>query len=141
MIIFNTFMIRKVFEKTRATLTQTSLSKKEYQFTFAVIAYDAFFLVFNFPLSVFYISYDINAYSGAFNDGDPVFAASYNVANSVTGNLSICVQNLSFFMYLFFNKLFRKKILSLIRDCYARFYVSRIVPSESNRTQNQTGTQ
>ena len=110
----NIYMIKIVIEKSRTVLTQTSNARKEYLFTISVIANDAFFLLFHLPNSIYFILNDINLYSGAFN-GDKLLAANYNLFGSVVKQSSLNIQTFSFFIYLAFNKVFRKEILNLIR--------------------------
>ena len=132
MIILNWLMIRKLFKSDRSTFKQNSLSRKEYQFTITVMAYDAYFLFLNFPVSVYYIMYDINLYSGALR-GDPVMNAGYNLYNGIVVNLSFCVQVLTFFMYLAFNKLFRQELLRVFR-LTQYFQTSQVSNSHTNST-------
>lgn len=111
MVSFNFLMIRKIFDKRRLTYNQSLLNRKEYQFTFAVMAYSLYFFILNFPLAVFYIFYDVNSYSGALA-GD--FGATYNFLFNLFLNLTLLQQNLSFFMNLAFNKLFRQEVFMLV---------------------------
>ena len=129
MILFNIVMIRQTFIHARAhkhhgaiynhrqshpkVAHSVHLTRKEYQFTVAVIAYDVFFLVFNFPMSLYYIFYDVNLYSGAFV-GNPLFSASYTFVNAITSNLTPFVQTYSFLTYLAFNKLYRNEVLYIL---------------------------
>lgn len=121
MIFFNVFIIRKIIKHSRQAkishihLNNNNTRLKEYQFTLAVVAYDVYFLILNFPMSVYYIMYDVNLYSGALKGPDASFAASYALANNVTGMISNLVQTLSFFTYLAFNKLFRVEFLRVMR--------------------------
>ena len=136
MIIFNVLMIRKIFKNNRTLAAkQTGLAQKETHFTFVVIAYDIYFLVFNFPLSVFYIMYDINLYDGALA-GDALFAGAYNVFNTTTANFAFCVQTFSFFLYLAFNKLFLKEILIILGKLPFFSNLSRVQPSNSHHPSN-----
>lgn len=113
MIVFNLFMIRIVIKKSRAALRQTSKTRKEYIFTISVMANDVFFLIFDLPVSIYYILYDVNLYSGAFNN-DAAFSAGYNVFGVVTKDFAFYVQSFSFFINLGFNKLYRSEICYLI---------------------------
>ena len=60
MFIFNVIMIRKIVKKNKNLTHKTSFSRKESQFTLAVIAFDVFFFSLSFPLSVYHVLYDIN---------------------------------------------------------------------------------
>lgn len=133
MVVLNFLMIRKLFKSDRLTFKQNSLSRKEYQFTVAVMAYDAYFLFFNFPLSVHYIMFDINLYSGALK-GDPAMNAGYNLYSSVAINFSLLVQILSFFMYTAFNKLFRQELLRVFG--LTRFFLGSQVSNSTQPTIN-----
>lgn len=126
MIVLNALMVHKIRESSRRTFKQTAVGRREYHFTLATMTYDAYFLIFNFPLSVFYIFYDINLYSGAFTDR--LFAAKYSLANSAFINFSFCEQTLTIFMYVAFNKLFRNE---LIRFCTKYFLF--VMPSLQKR--------
>ena len=135
MIVFNILMIRKIFKNNRTMAKQTNLAQKETHFTFAVIAYDIYFLVFNFPLSVFYIMYDINLYNGAIA-GDAVFSASYNVFSFTAANFAFCVQTFSFFLYVAFNKLFLNEIFILLGKLPFINSLSRVQPSNTRQPSN-----
>ena len=109
----NIYMIRIVIEKNKAALRQTSNARKEHHFTRSVIANDAFYLLFHLPGSIYFILYDINLYSGALN-GSPLYAANYKLFGNIVQNFSLFFQTFSFFIYLTFNKLYRKEIWNLI---------------------------
>ena len=109
MVIFNTIMIRKILQNKRIVANQSANSRKETQFTLAVIASNAYFLILNLPLSLFYIFYDILfvfLYSSFFD--------KYLLANAIINDIAACEQTFSFFIYLAFNKLFRNTFLSII---------------------------
>ena len=130
MIFLNTLMIRKIFNKSRAAFNQTSLSRREYQFTFSTMAYDLYFLVLNFPFSAFYVVYDVYFYMGALT-GE--FGALYLLIYFVLFNISFCEQTFSFFMYFAFNKHFRQKVLHLTGRVYGSS-TTRVNPSNTNKT-------
>lgn len=137
MVVFNIFMIRKLFNNTRTTFKQNSLSRKEYQFTLAVMAYDAYFFILNAPLSIYYIMYDINLYSDALKGDDLVFNAAYSVSGAVTSNFSFLVQTFSFFMYVCFNKLYRIEFLRIVGLIFRIKNLGRVQPSGTGFTQTQ----
>ena len=141
MILFNIVMVKKTFDKSRVAFkrSSTNLSRKEYQFTVAVIAYDIFFLILNFPRSIYFIMYDVNLYSGAFN-GNPLFSANYSVLNAVTSNLATFVQTFSFVTYLAFNKLYRKEFLYLIGKLLHISSLTQIHPYQSHVILHSTKT-
>ena len=120
MIVFNIYMIRIVLEKTRTASGQSSNARKEYIFTISVIANDAFFLLFYLPSSIYFILYDINLYSGAMK-GDPLLSANYNLFGSVVRQSSLNIQTFSFFIYIVFNKLYRREILNLFKKIIQLF--------------------
>ena len=132
MIGFNIVLIKKTFNRAKVNTIRNSTksTRKEHQFTIAVIAYDMFFIIFNFPRSIYFVFYDVNLYSGAM-DGNPVFSASYSIVNAATSNLAIFVQTFSFLTYLRFNKLYRKELLGML---------GKILPISSLRSINQTST-
>lgn len=114
MTFFNSLMIKRVVQKSRVVRSQSSQSRNEYLFTIAVMAYDIFFFIFTFPHSIYYIIRDINLFSDAFY-GNPLLVARFTLYATITENLSYYVQTFSFFVYFCFNKLFRNKLISLIK--------------------------
>ena len=141
MIVFNIVMIKKTFNRAKVNITRklTNLTRKEYQFTIAVIAYDIFFLFLNFPRSLYFIMYDVNLYSGAFN-GNSLFSAIYSVFNAVTSNLATFVQTFSFVTYLAFNKLYRKEFLYLIGKILHISILRRLYIDHTETANNSTQT-
>ena len=113
MIIFNLIMIQKIFKSSKVKGKQTAVARREYQLTFAVMAFDVYFFFVNFPLSCYFIFYDVNNYSGAM-DNNPLFRAQYSLFNTVTSNFAFFQQTFSFVMYMIFNKLFRAEVLGLV---------------------------
>lgn len=142
MIIFNLLMIRKLFEIKRATLQQNNtLTRKEYQFTLAVIAYDVYFFVLNFPISIYYILYDLNQYSGNLRC-DSMLSAKYTFFGAITSNLAVCIQTFSFFMYLGCNKLFRHEFLRLLGNSSRHLKVTSLtITKTTRRKRNQIGAE
>lgn len=128
MLVFNFIMIRKIFSKKRLTTNQSSQKRKEYQFTIAVMAYNVYFFVFNFPFALFYIFNDVNLYNGALI-GD--FGAIYSFLNFVFLNLTLCQPALSFFINFAFNKLFRQEIFMLFEKLFGNGPKNRIQPSNT----------
>ena len=119
MLIFNIIMIRKKYKTNRHVLNHqnSAISRKEAQFTFAVITYDAYFLILISPLSVFFIFYDVNFYTGSIESKD-LFSAKYILVHVITTDISLCEQTFSFFMYFAFNRLFRNELLSMIKRIF-----------------------
>lgn len=143
MIIFNVLMIRKLFKNKRVTLRQTSLTRKEYQFTVAVIAYDVYFFVFNFPISIYYILYDLNLFLGVLRR-DSMLSAKYTFLGAITSNLAVCIQTFSFFIYLGCNKIFRHEFLRLFGNSSRNFKVTSSLTIRSKtirRKRNQIGVE
>lgn len=128
MLFFNLVMIRKVFNNSLEELRQTSLRRKEAQFTFAVMVFDAYFFILNFPGSLFYILFDVNYYSGAFT-ANPDFGALYNMLLGVMVDISFMAQTFSFFMNFVFNKVFRLTLLRMIGRIFGISSFRRIHPS------------
>lgn len=86
MVILNLVMIQKIYSSSKILSNRSSsVSRKEHQFTRAVIAFDSYFFILNFPLSLYYIFNDVNSYSGALK-GD-LFVASYSLAGAIAGNM------------------------------------------------------
>lgn len=139
MLFFNVLMIRKIFHNSRKTFRQNSLSRKELQFTIAVIAFDGYFFILAFPLSVFYIIYDVNYYSGMFTI-NPEFGAYYNMILNLIINVSVFVPTFSFFMNFAFNKVFRQTLLELTGRIFRIESLRQIYPS-SDKKSNSTQTQ
>ena len=137
MLFFNILMIRKIFHDNRATFKQNSLSRKETNFTIAVMAFDVYFFTLNFPLSVFYILYDVNYYSGAFQ-ANPEFGALYNVIIGIVVDSSFCVQTFSFFLNFAFNKVFRQTLIQLIGRVFRIERFRQIYPSSDRNDSIQT---
>lgn len=138
MMLLNVLMIRRIF-KTRAALKE--ISRKEYHFTLAVISFDIYFFVVNLPLSIYYILYDINLYSGAFNNNQ-LFMSSYNLASTVAQNCAFCAQIFSFFTSIVFNKLFRREILRVfhIATGNAKFTTTFRSHSNTKNSNNNNNT-
>ena len=137
---FNLLMIRKIFHSNRLTFKQNPLNRKESQFTFAVMAFDVYFFILNFPLSLFYILYDVNFYTGAFT-ANQEFGALYNMLLNVMVDLSFCVQAFSFFTNLAFNKLFRQTFLLIVGKLFGIAKFRRIQPTTSNSNSTHPKTQ
>lgn len=136
MVVCNLLMIRKIFDSKRAVGNQQrSVMKKETHFTLAVMAYDVYFFLLNFPLSIYYIMADVNTYSGALSSGDAVFKASYGLASTLTSDLSFCVQTISLLTYIVFNKLFRQECIYLIGRV---FNIKRMYQVQQIKTQTST---
>ena len=134
MLVFNLFMIRIVIKKSRAV--EKHASKKEHLFTISVMIQDAYILLLVTPVSIYYILYDINLFSGAFNR-NPVFTAAYNVFGNVTKDFAFYVQTFSFFIYLGSNKLYRHELLYLIGLVIPIKWNLSVIPSNNSLTNHQ----
>lgn len=128
MIIFNSLMIYRLYKSSRSSkiVQNSSLIRKEHQFTIAAMSSNGLFFFFNFPLSIFYLFYDANLYSGAFKNSSTL-SVLYAFYMNICLNVSFSFQALSIFMYLAFNKLFRKELIKII---------SYILPFKCLRTIN-----
>lgn len=115
MLVFNAIMIRKVSQKSLVK-KGTTRRRGEHHFTMAVISFDVIFFLTHFPLSIFYILYDIKLYSNDFQT-DAYSAAVYNLVFNVVINVSLLDQMFSFFTYFAFNKLFRNELKRLLATC------------------------
>lgn len=114
MLVFNLSMIISIFRTVNSTsFSRPSISRREYQFTVSVMAYDLYFFICNFPMSIYYIFYDVNSYSGAL--ADQLFSAKYSLVNAVVTNLALFQQTFSFFMFVGFNTIYRRQLLSLFK--------------------------
>lgn len=115
MIFFNTKLIINTTRKPSSIENhrQQRHSRHHRHFTIAVVSFDVIFFITHFPISVFFILYDIKLYSGDFQK-DPMSAALYNLPMNVIINFSLLDQMLSIFTYLVFNKLFRREVLKVI---------------------------
>jgi hypothetical protein len=129
MIVFNILMIQKIFKKNRL-LKSTTLARREYQFTLAVMAYDLYFFFFNFPLSVFYILNTVNTYLGPFKS-DALNSAIYSLVSAITVNLANFIQTFSILSYLIFNKLFRREFFTLIERIFGIRFSARVNPDQT----------
>ena len=140
MLFFNLLMVRKIFRSSRSSFRQTSLCRKETHFTFAVMAFDVYFFILNFPLSVFYIIYDVNYYSGVLSSKSEL-GALYSMIVGLMVDVSFIVQTISFIMNFAFNKVFRQTLLQLVGIAFRIESFRRIYPStDKNSTSTQTPT-
>lgn len=129
LLIFNSCLIRATFKTWRSR--QSSLRKsKQYQFTISVMFYDAYFFIINFPVSIYYILKD--AYMYEF-DRDAVLSSQFRMASAVILNLSYYEQTLTFFIYLMFNRPYRRELIRVKRKLFGALR-KKFFPSVS--TQN-----
>lgn len=132
MVVFNCLMIYYLYKSsgTARIVQNSSLMRKEHQFTIAAISCDVFFFLCNFPLSVFYFFYDANLYSGAFKT-DSTLSAVFSFYQSVFLNISLVFQSCSIVLYVVFNKLFRQELFMI--PCIAKnFRFVDVDPSVTN---------
>jgi hypothetical protein len=85
--------------------------KKEIQFAFTVMLMNLMFLFFNLPVSVGFVLYDYNLLT---HNPNKDYMAYLSFMLSMTQNVNYCYSVLTFFFNLFFNKIFRQEIVSLI---------------------------
>jgi hypothetical protein len=111
MLIFNGLMIYRLVKSSRSSqlvARKSSQKRREYQFTLAVMSCCLLYFISNFPISVFYIFFDVYLYSGTFKN-DSTLSVEYSFYLNVFLNCAFILQTLSIFVYLGFNKLFRKE--------------------------------
>lgn len=112
MAVFNGLVIYQLFKRSKSSnLVQNqnnSLKRKEHQFTIAVMSCNILFFLTNFPYSIFYIPYDIEFYSGVLKRNSTL-SAIYTLVLNIIISVAFVSQICSIFMYLAFNKLFRKE--------------------------------
>lgn len=115
MIVFNLLLINKIFNKPKSKVNSklSALNRREFQLTFSVMMFDAYFFFVNFPLSVYFIFSDVNTYSGAL-DNNKLFKAQYSLFSAITNNFAFFQQTFSFFLYFSFNKLFRSECIGFV---------------------------
>ena len=122
-ILFDTLMIRQIIKKRKVKIVRGNdglLFKKEHYFTVAVISCTVLFFISKFPLSIYYISYDINLFSGNFKI-DQTLNTMFSLYFNLLVSLSYFNLTFSVFMYLAFNKLFLKEFCRLFLFCFSRF--------------------
>ena len=112
MLIFDIRMIYHLYKSSKSAKA-SSVKRKEHQFTIAAMLCTFLFFITYFPLAIFYIFYDIELYSGAFN-GDSVLSVLYTFYLNIFLNISYVQQTFSLFIYLAFNKLFRRELFKIL---------------------------
>lgn len=132
MIFFNTKLVLNTTRKS-ASIHQRQNSKRSHtqnnrHLTIAVVSFSVIFFITHFPISVFFIIYDIKLYSAVFQT-DQMTAALYNLPMNVIINFSLLDQVLSIFTYLAFNKLFRREFFKMLNV---------VVPFKSISSENKT---
>lgn len=138
MIIFNGFMLKTVIKKRKTVFKQSSMNRKEYLFTIAVMANDTVFFLLEFPLTVYFLFYDSNLFAGAFNN-NALFTSIYGLIGSICKDLAFYQQTLPFFVYLTFNKLYRNELLNIVGKVVPIKRDASVVPSkQTNNTLNHT---
>ena len=119
MIVFNLLLINRIFAKKRRAskvVHNSTIKRKEHHFTIAVMSCNVLFFLSKFPLSVFYVFYDLNLYTGNFKK-DQTLSDVFNFYMNIFVSISFLDLTLSFFMYLAFNKLFLKEFCRLFFSC------------------------
>ena len=120
MLVFNGLVIHRLVKSSRNSnlVRRNSIRSKEHKFTIAVMSYNLMFFLTNLPITVFYIIYDIDLYSGAFKN-DSTFAALYSLYYNILFSLATVSSSISVFMYFAFNKLFQKEFPKLFLGCFS----------------------
>lgn len=118
MLVFNILMINRIFKRKRSSMIihNNAIKRKEHHFTIAVISCDVLFFLSKFPLSVFYILYDIDLYSGVFKK-DSTLSVVYSFYLNIFVSISSFDQIFSIFMYFSFNKVFHKEFCRMFLSC------------------------
>ena len=136
MIIFNSLIIYRLFKSARSSKIvrqrkgSSSSMRKEHQFTIAAMFCNLFFFLSNFPISVFYIFYDVNLYSGVFKS-DSYLSAIYSLYYNIFLNISFIFQTCSIFMYFAFNKLFRRELFRIVFELLPCMVFRNLKPETS----------
>ena len=127
MIILNYFISKNLFmSKKRSGVINRSF-KQERNYTFTVVGFNVLFFVLNLPWTVYYILSHIQI------AGVVVFSASLDVAilglmNAVVFSIFYLNNLSSFFLNIFFNKVFRNQFFSMARGVWKL----STVPSSAN---------
>ena len=117
MIILNYFISKNLFKsKKRSGVINRSL-KQERNYTFTVVGFNVLFFVLNLPWTVYYVLSHIQI------AGVVVFSASLDIAilglmNAVVFSIFYLNNLSSFFLNLFFNKVFRNQFFSIARGVW-----------------------
>lgn len=115
MLILNFLILRKMKVSSQINHRQNhTFSQREIQFTKSVVAYNVFFSICSFPITIYLILNNIYLYSGAYKS-DLVLAAAYNLFFNIVLSFSHCKAYLTFFMNVGFNKVFRRELLVSLR--------------------------
>lgn len=116
MAVFNGHVIYRLFKSANSAKVShkstTRIRRREHQFTLAAMSCNILYFLTNFPMSVFYILFDVHLYSGTFKS-DSTFSAVYSLYMNIFISLAFILQTCSIFMYLAFNNLFRKEFCAL----------------------------
>lgn len=118
MIIFNIFIVRKLWTSRikRATQAATSSARtsRDIQFTQTLIIINALFMFFNFPLAVIYMIKDGYYYA---NDGriDKTYVIIEFLWN-MSFNIATLHYLAFFFLNFIFNRLFRQELNSILAE-------------------------
>lgn len=141
LILFNWLMIRRIYKNSRTMLqhnSQTAITGKEHSFTISVIFYDGYFFCLNFPVTIYYILKDFFLHRFS---TDLLFGAQFNMFNAVVVNLSYYENSYVFFIYMAFNKLFRREFLNLVAKISEIVGLKKLAnkPLKSTNTVHPTG--
>lgn len=124
MIVFNFMMVRNITKKRAAAASNTNKNanantrrpRREHLFTVAVISSDFVFFITHIPLSIEYIVNDVYLYAGML-DSNPQAKAQNSLAFYVILQFACVDMMSSIFIYLTFNKLFRREFVRIFFMC------------------------
>lgn len=126
MVTFNGIVIKRLQKSkkiTRGTTTTTQMSNREYKFKLATVIIDFTFLAFYTPMAV-NLSFGIVDIINNSISNDPMADVIINVLfANVAQLLAFAYSVIMIFIFVIFNKIFRKEIISLLR-------LNRIFPSQ-----------
>ena len=117
MIVLNVFITKNLYESKRRTNVGNRSFKQERNYTFTVVGFNVLFFVLNLPWTVYYILSHIQ------NSGVVIFNASLDISildlmNSVVFSIFYLNNLSSFFLNIFFNKIFRKQFLFFLKGVW-----------------------
>jgi hypothetical protein len=138
MIIFDIFILLKLWRKKQTLNRGQGAKKSELQYTLTVICINMTYIFFNMPTTVAFILNSIvtNLRQNGLIEISIVGVASLNFFQTFSANLAIAFYTLSFFFHIIFNHLFRKETLALI---YLKSS-TRIEASENSKSKRDTKT-
>ena len=139
MIILNVLISRNLYQSKKRSKAINKSLKQERNYTLTVAGFNVLFFVLNLPWAVYYVLNYIQS------SGIVVFSASLDVAilglmNSIVFSIFYLNNLSSFFLNLFFNRVFRKQFFSMTRGTWKLSNVpsSANLPTQLNNTTTNT---